>query len=309
MWGATSANPLGDPTSIHTRPAAAGDRTQPGHLDRDLIIGAHNRSAILTLCERVTRYTFLVAVGDGYTAGHVAAALIALLTRIPAPLPRSLTWDQGREMRDWAQVEDATGTPTYFADPHTPWQRPTVENNNGLLRRWLPKGTSLATHTQRDLDRIADLLNKMPRRIHNGASAADLHDQIVATTTRPRDGGAVPRGRSTRDAQSRRRCPGRGEERTTRSLLPVRVPTEPSRERHPPDRARDRVTLASQGPPTPRHRRGGPFPHFVGDKSCQSGSPTRKWPPPSSSSPPTSHRPCGRPRDCPHEHRKLHRSL
>lgn len=183
-WGFASGNPLGVPVSVHQRHRIVKTRTQIGHLEGDLIIGAGNRSAVLTLCERVTRYTFLSALPDGYGTEATAIALTELLETIPSPMRPTLTWDQGREMKYWADVQAVTGTPIYICDPHAPWQRPTVENNNGILRRWLPKGSPLNRHTQTDLDRIADLINHMPRPLHQWQTAADLyHRHLAATTT------------------------------------------------------------------------------------------------------------------------------
>lgn len=183
-WGFASGNPLGNPVSVHQRHPIVGDRTQPGHLEGDLLVGAGNRSAVLTLCERVSRYTFLAELPGGYGTERLAVALCQILDQIPPTMRRSLTWDQGREMKYWADVQAITGTPIYFCDPHSPWQRPTVENNNGILRRWLPKGTNLSHHTQTDLDAIAHLINHMPRPIHQWRTAAHIyHHHLAATTT------------------------------------------------------------------------------------------------------------------------------
>ena len=183
-WGFASGNPLGAPVSVHQRHRIVATRSQVGHLEGDLIIGAQNRSAVLTLCERVTRYTFLAALPDGYRTEATAIALTELLESIPPPMRRTLTWDQGREMKYWADVQAVTGTPIYLCDPHAPWQRPTVENNNGILRRWLPKGTHLNQHTQTDLDEIAGLINRMPRLLHQWQTASDVyHRHLAATTT------------------------------------------------------------------------------------------------------------------------------
>ena len=183
-WGFASGNPLGTPVSVHQRHRIVATRSQVGHLEGDLIIGAVNRSAVLTLCERVTRYTFLSALPDGYRTEATAIALTGLLETIPAPMRRTLTWDQGREMKYWADVQAVTGTPIYICDPHAPWQRPTVENNNGILRRWLPKGTDFNQLTQTDLDQIAQLINHMPRPLHQWQTASDLyHRHLAATTT------------------------------------------------------------------------------------------------------------------------------
>jgi IS30 family transposase len=183
-WGFASGNPLGEPVSVHQRHPIVETRTEVGHLEGDLIVGANNQSAVVTLCERVTRYTFLWALPDGYGTQYTAIALSELLETIPPSMRRTLTWDQGREMKYWADVQAATGTPIYFCDPHAPWQRPTVENNNGILRRWLPKGTRLDLHTQTDLDHIAQLINHMPRPIHQWRTAHHLyHAHLAATTT------------------------------------------------------------------------------------------------------------------------------
>lgn len=181
-WGFASGNPLGAPVSVHSRHPIAQTRIQPGHLEGDLITGAYNQSAVLTLCERTIRYTWLGALPDGYGTEPLAVALYELLEEIPPEMRRTLTWDQGREMKYWADVQALTGTLIYFADPHAPWQRPTVENNNGILRRWLPKGVPLDGYTQDDLDAISRLINHMPRRIHSWRTAAELYHDIVATT-------------------------------------------------------------------------------------------------------------------------------
>lgn len=178
----TAVNPLGEPVSIHQRHPIVWERTQAGHLEGDLIIGAHNRSAAITLCGRQCRYTWLGALPDGYHADQVAEVLCELLELIPPQLRRTLTWDQGREMKYWADVQAATGTLIYFCDPHSPWQRPTNENNNRLLRRWLPKGTPLNIYTQTDLNQIAQRLNDMPRPVLGWDTAQTRYDHIVATT-------------------------------------------------------------------------------------------------------------------------------
>jgi IS30 family transposase len=183
-WGIASGNPLGKPTSIHQRHPIVATRVQSGHLEGDLITGAHNRSAVLTLCERVSRYTWLGALPNGYGTEPVAQVLHDLLEQIPPEMRRTLTWDQGREMKYWPEVQAVTGTLIYFCDIHSPWQKPTVENNNGIIRRWLLKGSDLSVYTQADLDQIAHLINNMPRRIHQWQTANDVYNQnLVATTT------------------------------------------------------------------------------------------------------------------------------
>jgi transposase, IS30 family len=148
---------------IRQRPATVETRRQAGHWEGDLIIGAGQRSAIATLVERKTRYAVLVPLPSGHAAASVADALITAFTALPARLRRTLTWDQGNEMFQHARIEQATGLRIYFADPHSPWQRGTNENTNGLLRQYLPKGTDLNSYPRHELDRIAAELNDRPR--------------------------------------------------------------------------------------------------------------------------------------------------
>ena len=175
---AQKASPLGSFRPLRERPAAAADRSEPGHWEGDLIVGEQNRTAAATLVERVSRHTLVVPLPQGYRAPQVARAVTAALARQPAHLVRTLTWDQGREMARWADIEAALGIEVFFCDPHAPWQRPSNEHANGLLRRWLPKATPLDLNPLR-LSVIEDNLNWMPRRIHNWQSAAAVYTQLT----------------------------------------------------------------------------------------------------------------------------------
>jgi len=157
-------NRIPDMVNIAQRPAEAQDRTVVGHWEGDLIIGRGNRTAIGTLVERATGWTMLVHLPDGYKAEQLREPLTQQLLRLPPQLRRTLTWDQGTEMRDWKQVATAAGVDIYFCDPHSPWQRGTNENTNGLLRQYLPKGTDLSAHSPEELERVAAELNDRPRK-------------------------------------------------------------------------------------------------------------------------------------------------
>jgi len=157
-------NRIPDMVNISDRPQEADDRAIPGHWEGDLLLGKNNQTAIGTLVERATGYAMLVHLPDGYKTEHVVPAIATKIKTLPESLRRSLTWDQGIEMREWKQIPLAAGIDVYFCDPHAPWQRGTNENTNGLLRQYFPKGTDLSLHTELDLDRVADELNDRPRK-------------------------------------------------------------------------------------------------------------------------------------------------
>ena len=174
---------VSDKVMISDRPAEVADRAVPGHWEGDLIKGAFNRSGLVTLVERSTRYTMIGALPDGVTAAAVRDRLAALLGALPTHLARSLTWDQGSEMAEHSRFSMASGIDVYFCDPHSPWQRPTNENTNGLLRQYFPKGTDLRLVDQSTADQVAIELNGRPRVVLDGATPAEELDTLIAQTT------------------------------------------------------------------------------------------------------------------------------
>ena len=169
--------------SIHQRPAAVEERSQIGHWEGDLIIGALQRSAVATLVERKTRHTMLVPIRGGHSAQTVGDALIDVFAHLPPALRRTLTWDQGNEMFHHKRIEHISGIRIYFADPHSPWQRGTNENTNGLLRQYFPKGINFDHVTDERLREVADELNERPRLCLGDRSPRQLmarwHRQLI----------------------------------------------------------------------------------------------------------------------------------
>ncbi len=170
---------------ISTRPAEVNDRAVPGNWEGDLVIGARGTSAIITLVERHSRYVMLGALPNSRISDEVTTVLIELMRRLPADLRKTLTWDQGSEMAQHPTFTLATDCKVYFCDPHSPWQRGSNENTNGLLRQYFPRTTTnFRTYTQTDLDAIAQQLNERPRETLNWKPPAEtLAKYLVATTT------------------------------------------------------------------------------------------------------------------------------
>jgi IS30 family transposase len=170
---------LVDAISIHMRPPEVEDRLMPGHWEGDLIKGAGNRSAIAVLVERTTRLVLLAKMPDA-TAASALAAFTTKLRSIAEPILRqTLTYDQGKEMARHQELTANTGVNVYFCDPHSPWQRGTCENTNGLLRQYFPKGTDLSVYTQDQLDAVADQMNHRPRATHNYQSPIVVYSDFL----------------------------------------------------------------------------------------------------------------------------------
>src|SRR5688572_23199637 len=167
---------------ISERPAEASDRAVPGHWEGDLIIGKGGRSAIGTLVERSSRYVVLLHLPHGRTAEHVRRALTRQLSTLPAQLRRTLTWDRGKEMADHVRFTVDTDIGVFFCDPHSPWQRGSSENINGLLRQYFPKNADLSIHTRAELNAVARKLNNRPRQTLNWMKPSEVFCQYVAST-------------------------------------------------------------------------------------------------------------------------------
>lgn len=162
----TEATPRCAGVSIRQRPAEAADRAVPGHWEGDLITGAYNQSAIGTIVERRSRFMLLAHLPEDHTAAAVAASVTTQLRQLPDQVKaHTLTWDQGIEMANHAQIAVAADVQIFFCDPATPWQRPTNENHNGLLRQYFPKGSDLSVHSAEHLQFVADELNDRPRKV------------------------------------------------------------------------------------------------------------------------------------------------
>ena len=177
---------LRDMVSISERPAEAEDRAIPGHWEGDLILGGTaSGSAIGTVVERTSRFVLLLHLPDNHTAEAVQDAIVAKMAQLPAILRRTLTWDQGKEMANHAAIAEAADLDIYFCDPHSPWQRGTNENTNGLLRQYFAKGTDLSVFPADYLDYVAAKLNSRPRKTLGWKTPAETLDALLCNPLNP----------------------------------------------------------------------------------------------------------------------------
>lgn len=175
---ARNNRPWLDGARLSDRPAEAADRAVPGHWEGDLVVGPDN-SGIITLVERRSRFALLGRLPGTRDSKTVTKVLAEMISTLPAALKNTITWDQGTEMADHAQFTIITGCPVFFCDPHSPWQRGTNENTNGLIRDFYPKGTNFNTITDSDLANTQRLLNIRPRKTLHYATPAETLDEYI----------------------------------------------------------------------------------------------------------------------------------
>ena len=171
--------------NISQRPAEAADRAVPGHWEGDLIMGAASKSAIGTLVERTTRFAMLLHLPDDHAALAVQQAIVVKMAQLPVILRKTLTWDQGCEMANHIAIAEAAQLDIYFCDPHSPWQRGTNENTNGLLRQYFAKGTDLSVFPADYLDYVATKLNNRPRKTLGWKTPAEALDELLSNPSKP----------------------------------------------------------------------------------------------------------------------------
>ena len=171
--------------TISLRPPEADDRAVPGHWEGDLIIGGDSSSALITLVERTSRFVLISRLADNHRTRTVTDALKSMVDSLPRAVYSTITWDQGAEMADHAAFTLATDIKVYFADPHSPWQRPTNENTNGLIREYFPKGTDFNNVTDAQVRAARGRLNRRPREVLNGQTPTEILDTIINGATTP----------------------------------------------------------------------------------------------------------------------------
>jgi transposase, IS30 family len=180
--GASRRGRLVGITPISQRPAEAADRAVPGHWEGDLLMGGVGQGCVITLVERSTRFVLLAPLPENHKAIDLRQALTPIIAALPTQLRRSLTWDQGNEMAQHAQIAVDADIAIYFADPHSPWQRGSNENTNGLLRQYWPKGADLRQLTQTECDEIALRLNTRPRQTLGWKTPAQALTEVLGAT-------------------------------------------------------------------------------------------------------------------------------
>ena len=169
-------------TPISARPAEASDRAVPGHWEGDLLLGGIGKGAVITLVERSTRFVLLAPLPDSHKAIDLRETLTPMIASLPDQIRKTLTWDQGSEMAQHAQIAIDAGIEIYFCDPHSPWQRGSNENTNGLLRQYWPKGCDMRELTQDDCDQVAFRLNTRPRETLGWKTPQQALDRVLGAT-------------------------------------------------------------------------------------------------------------------------------